>query len=181
MGTKGRYSGYKRSGSQYVDEKGTPDQSRAAESGTGMLYRALEDHHPGRTHRLRLRHRALQPARRPASPEPGLARIGVREARSPTAPSSARPASGPPSRATRASNFSRPNGHVPLRSLFAGPLQDGEERPLTADERIAERAVLRSTANYKGTETFDQSSGTEHTKGRGRATLDAPRNEIEAA
>ncbi|KAK5137009.1 hypothetical protein LTR04_004485 [Oleoguttula sp. CCFEE 6159] len=147
MGTKGRYSGYKRSGSQYVDEKGTPDQSRAAESGTGMLYRALEDHHPG----------------------------------SPTAPSSARPASGPPSRATRASNFSRPNGHVPLRSLFAGPLQDGEERPLTADERIAERAVLRSTANYKGTETFDQSSGTEHTKGRGRATLDAPRNEIEAA
>ncbi|KAK5065445.1 hypothetical protein LTR16_010149, partial [Cryomyces antarcticus] len=72
-------------------------------------------------------------------------------------------------------------GHVPLRSLFAGPLQDGEEKPLTADERIAKRAVLRSTANHKGTETFDQSQGTEHTKDRGRATLDAPENEIEAA
>lgn len=56
--------------------------------------------------------------------------------------------------------FSRPNGDVRLGSLF-GDEAERAKAP-TADEWIVHRAILRSTANYKGPETFQQSRGTEH-------------------
>ena len=100
--------------------------------------------------------------------------------------------------------FSRPNGDVKLQSLFQsdddqeaigneaegakGKQNNGagdepaEEEVLTADEWIAQRARLRRTANFKGVETFNASRGTEHLKGRGKATIEqqqrAPLNQV---
>lgn len=67
--------------------------------------------------------------------------------------------------------FSRPNGDIKLRSLLDDEDQEGA---MTADEWIANRVKLRRTANFKDAETFNASRGTEHVKGRGRATLDKP-------
>ena len=75
--------------------------------------------------------------------------------------------------------FSRPNGDVRLKSLL-GDDDDSEANVLTADEWIAHRAKMRRTANYQGAETFNASRGTEHLKGRGKATLDKPARPVEA-
>ena len=80
--------------------------------------------------------------------------------------------------------FSRPNGHVKLKSLLGDDDDDGEE-VMTADDWIAQRVRLRRTANFKGEETFNASRGTEHLKNRGKATnekpvLDKPAQPVEA-
>ena len=56
--------------------------------------------------------------------------------------------------------FSRPNGDVRLGSLFA--TDEERQKEPTADEWIARRARLRSTANFKGEETLRMARGTEH-------------------
>ncbi|TKA80992.1 hypothetical protein B0A49_01052 [Cryomyces minteri] len=252
MGTKGRHSGCKRSGSQYVDEKGTPDQSefhnvsrddilrigdaeplqhpQPAKARGAELERFMESSHHAVTvvtralseqlglgpdalpslHRIdctggdqaRVTHAPPASARAITLEALSTADFAFRErtgagsvtvpfdqrggpqvpnsASSRSSPAGSAPASRPPTRVHSCVYFSRPTGHVPLRSLFAGPLLDGEEKAPTADEWVVKRAVLRSTADDKGTETFNRSRGTEHTRDRGRAALDAPRNEVEA-
>lgn len=72
--------------------------------------------------------------------------------------------------------FSRPNGDIKLRSLLD---DESAEDAMTADEWIANRVKNRRTANFQGKETFDASRGTEHTKDRGKATLDRPAKVVE--
>lgn len=62
-----------------------------------------------------------------------------------------------------------PNGHVVLKPLIGEV--DGDGKPMTADEWIAHRAMLRNTANYKGPETPVASRGTEHRKGNREIVL----------
>ncbi|TKA55488.1 hypothetical protein B0A49_11457 [Cryomyces minteri] len=210
MGTKGRHSGCKRSGSQYADEKGTPDQSEFYNVSRDDILRIgdaepLKHPQPAKARRAELErftessHHAVTVVTRALSEQLGLGpdalpslhridRTGGDQARVTQAPpASARTitlgalsTAEPPTRVHSCVYFSRPTGHVPLRSLFAGPLLDGEEKAPTADEWVVKRAVLRSTADDKGTETFHRSRGTEHTRDRGRAALNAPRNEVEA-
>lgn len=65
-----------------------------------------------------------------------------------------------------------------LRSLFDDSAEE-REKAMTADEWIAHRARLRNTANFKDADTFNASRGTEHMRGRGKATLDKPAAAVE--
>lgn len=58
--------------------------------------------------------------------------------------------------------FARPNGSVPLTSVFAG--DEREATILTADEWIKKRVFFSNTLNYKDAETAKQGLGTEHTQ-----------------
>lgn len=56
--------------------------------------------------------------------------------------------------------FARPNGDVPLTSVVEGdPPEEG--KVMTADDWIKNRAIHRDTRNYKGTESYLKSKGTE--------------------
>lgn len=72
--------------------------------------------------------------------------------------------------------FSRPNSDVKLASVLDN---EDQESAMYADDWIANRVKLRRTANFKGVETFNESRGTEHTKDRGIATIDAPVKVVE--